>query len=253
MNDVAVTHLDATAEQLLAFVGRHQKIALMFSAGRDSAACLKLLRAFIQRVYVIWADPGNPYPETIEYMKRIAGTVPHFFIARGNQPHFVKSVGRGADIVPFEAAALGHTITMSEGPRLVHTSDCCGANMWAPMNRTITDSGASGVIQGVKECDEWRGPMHSVIRGCEYHYPIFKWTTEEVMEFLGDDVPPSYQRGLKSSLDCMDCVGYLRHNPGRMRDLESRYPETYSEIRPVLRWMKHQAMRNLNDLMEATT
>lgn len=251
-----MTHLDETQLQLSEFVDKHNRIALMFSAGKDSGACLKLLRPYIYRVFVIWANPGRAYPETLDYMKRIAGTVPpgHFIVAPGNQPNYVREHGYPADTVPFEATLWGHVITRSSGPRLLHVTQCCGVNMWAPMQQAIAECGATGVIQGQKECDEWRSPGTNGARlGMgEYHYPLFKWTNDEIIDYLGDDIPPSYNRGLKASLDCMTCTAYLRHNPGRLRDLEQQHPEVYAEIRPVLRWMRMQATINAADLMTET-
>lgn len=245
---------DSTPQLLDAFMGRHKRVALMFSAGKDSAACLKLLRPYIEQVVVIWANPGRPYPETTEYMQHIAGTVPRFVVANGNQPEFVRTNGYPADAVPFEATPLGRTVSRSDGPLLVQLHECCSRNMWGPMQLRIIDSNATGVIQGQKECDEWRSPGMNGARlnGCEYHYPLFKWTNEEVIEFLGDDIPPSYKRGLKSSLDCMTCTAYTAHGPGRLRDLEQQHPEVYAEIRPIVRWMRLRAVANAADLMTET-
>lgn len=246
-------HLDETRRLLHEFMLKHKHVALMFSAGKDSGACLKLLRTdYLDRVTVIWANPGRAYPETVEYMLGIRRTVPHFIVAKGDQPNYVREHGRPADTVPFEATHWGHVASRNTGPRLVHITECCGNNMWTPMQYAIRECRATGVIQGQKRVDEWRSPGTNGVQlnGCEYHYPIFEWTPQQVIEYLGDDMPPSYKRGLPSSLDCMDCTAYLRHNRGRLRDLRERHPEVYAEIEPTVRWMHLQAMRNLNDLME---
>ena len=53
----------------------------------------------------------------------------------------------------------------------------------------------------------------------EYIQPLRDWTDAQVLEFLGDRLPPGYAHGLTGSLDCMTCTAYLSRNPARLRYL----------------------------------
>jgi 3'-phosphoadenosine 5'-phosphosulfate sulfotransferase (PAPS reductase)/FAD synthetase len=235
------------------FIDRHARIVLLFSAGKDSAACLKLLRPHLDHVLVAWANPGNPYPETVDYMVGVQHTVPHFTVTPGHQPLFIKLHGYPADVMPFAATPTGRGATRSDGPRLVPMEQCCRANLWEPMHKVVVDYGATGCIRGDKACDQLRsnvssGQWHG---GFEFHFPLWDWTEQQVLDYLGDDLPPSYRRGLKTSLDCMNCTAYQAENPGRMADLREHYPQAYAEVAPIVFWMRDTAKRHLAALEAA--
>ena len=63
-------------------IERHERIALQVSGGRDSIACLYLMRPYWDRVTVYWLDTGAAYPETVSLMQRICDMVAK---ARRNQ------------------------------------------------------------------------------------------------------------------------------------------------------------------------
>lgn len=245
-------NLDTARAELAAFVDRHELVALQLSAGKDSAACLKLLRQHIARVVVVWANPGAPYPETVEYMAQVRRSVPRFVVGHGHQPEFIEQHGWPADSVPFEATHIGRLCSHVDAPPLVSVADCCGANLWGPMYGTTVATGATGIVRGDKHADALRPPMNhgEVIDGREYHFPLRHWLDAEVLEFLGDDAPASYRRGLTSSLDCITCTAYLSHNPGRVRELRTLDPAAYVQVQPVLMWMHGRALKHLQELNE---
>jgi PP-loop superfamily ATP-utilizing enzyme len=51
---------------------RHAKAILFFSGGKDSLACLHLLREYWDRVLVVWANPGEALPELRAQMDECA-------------------------------------------------------------------------------------------------------------------------------------------------------------------------------------
>ena len=205
------------------FFSRHSKVMLQFSAGKDSAACLWLLEEFWDQMDVVWANPGNPYPETLRYMERISKLVPRFKVVLGKQPQDIAQHGWPVDVVPMEATQIGQQMTGGTGPRLRPFWECCWNNMWQPMLEEVTRGGYDGIIRGQKLADSLKGPLRtgSQVDGVEYFHPLEDWTDEQVKKFLGDRLPDSYKRGLPSSLDCMDCTAYAKENAGRIADLEA--------------------------------
>lgn len=171
-----------------AFFSRHNRVGLCFSAGKDSAVCLELLDPWLDRVEVIWVNPGDPHPETREYMDRVAERVPMFTEVRGKQPEYIRLHGK---------PGLGEF-------------NCCAQNMWLPIQNYVARAGITGLIRGQKNSDVLKSPVRSgdVVGGVEFLHPIEDWTDEEVIAFLGDRIPESYKRGVKSSLDCQNCAVY---------------------------------------------
>lgn len=233
------------------FFNRHIRVALEFSPGKDSAACLWLLEPYWNRLVVVWANPGNPYPETLEYMQAIQETVPKFAEVKGRQPEWIKEFGYPTDILPVMASPFNHMPGTEENIRLQPFMACCSANMWQPMAQWVQANEITGVIRGQKVCDRLRSPISngSIIDGVEYLFPIDGWDDVQVRDFLGDKIPDSYKRGLITSLDCMNCTAYVAQNPGRVADLELIYPPAAAEVKQVHSHIYEESMAVL-DLME---
>jgi len=231
------------------FMADHERVTLQFSAGKDSAACLKLLRPWIDRVIVLWCNPGDPYRETIEYMGQIKASVPVFVEVQGTQREFVKQYGYPADSVPFIGNPYGRAAYRGTH-KIVSIQECCGTNLWIPLSQATKQTMTTGVVRGERLTDQLRSIIENldVFDGQQYLNPLSDWTDSDVLKFLGDDLPPSYRRGLSSSLDCRTCTAYLNHNPGRIRDLRHSEPEAFAEIRPVLLWLREQARDNFDNL-----
>ncbi len=235
------------------FYARHDLVVLQLSAGKDSAACLKLVEPWLGKTLVMWVNPGRPYQETLEYMEAIQRHVPRFIEVRGEQPAFVKEHGYAVDLVPFELTTLGRMATRTVGPTFTSVGHCCNANLWQPTLKAIKESGATGVIRGERDGEALRSPLEDgmVHDGIEYHLPIAKWSNDDVFRFLGPDLPASYKRGLETSLDCANCLGYLAHNPGRLKDLRTAEPEVAAEIAEPLRIYKSAVWNHGIDLEDA--
>jgi len=237
---------------LMEFMERHQKVALLFSAGKDSAACLKLLMPWIEQVTVVWCNPGRPFPEVVEYMERIRLEVPHFMVALGEQPNWIAANGWPADVVPFEASRFGRRCAtdVKDVVPLVPAVECRNANMWEPAMHAVRATGASGVIKGEKATDiPLALPVQTVYEGREYFRPLWAWTDADVMKFLDPkDWPPGYEEGLTGSLDCMTCTAWLARNPKRLRYLRVNHPKVFEEVAPVLRYMRESSQAHVDRL-----
>lgn len=238
-------------DPIAAFFQRHLRVVLELSSGKDSAACLYLLEPYWEKITVVWMNPGNPYPETVEYMDKIRAMVPYFVELRGHQPDWIKEFGYPVDVMPVSASPFTMIPGTQENLKLQPFVSCCSANMWLPLAKWVKDNEVTGVIRGQKLCDSLKSPVKNgdVIDGIEYLFPIEGWDNARVLEYLGDRIPASYKRGLLSSLDCMNCTAYIQENPGRVADLELIYPPAAKEVRKVLSHVYEESMAVL-DLLE---
>lgn len=224
-----------------AFFQRHTNVAMLFSAGKDSAAMLELLRPFWERLTVVWCNPGRPYPETVEYMARIESQVPYFKMVLGRQVEYIERHGHPVDILPSEATPVGKLLCAEPGPHMVLYEQCCGHNLWMPALRWFIDNQITGVLRGQKHADRLRAPGPvDVTSPIEYWDPISTWTHRDVREFLGDRIPDSYKRGIPHSLDCMNCTAYTIEGQQRIRELEATNPTVYAEIKMVHLYLKEK-------------
>jgi 3'-phosphoadenosine 5'-phosphosulfate sulfotransferase (PAPS reductase)/FAD synthetase len=207
------------------FFSRHQKVGLLFSAGKDSLACLLQIEKYWDKTVVIWGNPGNPYPETVEYMEGIKKKVPHFVEVKGNQKAFIAENGYPVDVLPVYEAIMG--------TKLIPFSRCCATNLWGATAEFVKFAGLTGLVRGQKTADEQKSPARSgmIVDGVEFLHPLENWTDGDVLQYLGERVPDSYKRGVKHSLDCMNCTAYA--SPSRMADLWKISPETAREVRNV--------------------
>jgi phosphoadenosine phosphosulfate reductase len=226
------------------------KTALSFSAGKDSAACLYILEDRWDDITVIWCNPGDPYEETLRYMERIKALVPHFVEVNGDVRAWIHANGHPVDILPWRATHWGRAVEDSASIAMAPYFDCCGANLWQPMNRYIKANRFNVVIRGQKDCDRMRSPIEhgSVIEGVRYEFPIRDWSDADVLGYLGDRLPPSYKRGRKASLDCKRCTAYVQDHS--LQDLQAVDPKAAEEVRAVYEALRAE-FRELEGRMNA--
>lgn len=200
------------------------RTVLQFSGGKDSLACLYLLRQQWDSLIVVWANAGNPYPDMLEFMERWKQRIPNFVVVQGNQPENVKLHGWPADIVPTRNTTMGKIINGTEGPLLQHYTDCCRMNLWEPMTFAMQQIQPDVIVRGQRVEDDKKLPLRDgdVVDGITYRYPIQGWTTEGVFAYLrlvDADMPLGYDLGEKSGRDCWDCTAYLDENKQRIANL----------------------------------
>ena len=115
------------------FLNRHEKIALMFSGGRDSLACLELYRDYLDKMTLIWVNTGANFPEIEDYMDQL--NVPNFVEVRTNQPLSLEVNGHPVDILPVNFSNIGQAVTSQKDIKLRTYFDCCAENQWIPAHQ----------------------------------------------------------------------------------------------------------------------
>lgn len=197
---------------------------LQFSGGKDSLACLYLLKNEWDTLKVVWVNAGAAYPETLEYMEYWKKIIPNFVEIRGNQPEQIALNGYPSDIVPINDTVIGREFTNGAGPLVQSYLNCCAENIWLPMVKAIKAFGATEVIRGQRQEDNRKSKLKDgeVIDGVKYTFPIFDWSEEKVFEYLSKVnayMPKGYALGEKTGRDCWDCTAYLDENLQRIKNL----------------------------------
>ena len=216
--------------ELAALFARHKKVALYFGGGKDSLACLYLLRPHWDRLHVYWCNPGNPFPETIEQMQRIRKLVPLFKEVRGNQPEIIAQDGWPSDVVPERYTTDGNIAFGPTPFKVQHRLYCCYRAFWMPMFETLLADGMTCLIRSRRhgETDKTEYGSGTITpQGQEIVFPIFNWTADDVYRYLqaeGVELPPFY-RYSDHSIDCMDCTGYWGEGHGKY--LAAQHPKAF--------------------------
>lgn len=199
--------------------------ALQFSGGKDSLAILHMYRDQLDEIVVAWVNTGAAYPEVQREMARIAKKVPHFLVVRGNQPEQIRKNGYPSDIVPINYSPIGrYFVKKAETFRIQSAFDCCAANMWDPLTRTMALMGVKRVIRGQRADEQYKNPAiknGTVLDGIEYVLPLETWTAEQVFKYLRDHgiELPSYYSSEVTSHDCWNCTAYLDSYVKRIQNL----------------------------------
>jgi phosphoadenosine phosphosulfate reductase len=211
-------------------IDRHDRIALQFSGGRDSIACLYLMRPWWDRLTVYWCDTGAAYPETVSLVAKVREMVPNFAVIQGQQPAVIAGHGMPTDILPVSSTPMG-IAGSGKGEPMQDRYSCCLRSIMLPLHQRMLDDGITLIIRGQKTADRLKGLLRSgdVDVGIEYLFPIEDWDSRKVMAYLRDqDAPiPRFYEVLNSAPDCMTCSAYWEE--GAMSYLKRYHHAQYQD------------------------
>lgn len=212
---------------------RHSKAALMFSGGKDSVATLLLLRAYWDKLVVIWVNTGNMFPENEAIVREHAALVPHFKEVKTDMMDWRSKFGPPSDITPKNWTHIGHELTSSKPIKIASAWDCCAANIWWPAMAAVRETGATLIIRGQRNQEAAKSPLRSgaVQDGYEYLFPIEDWTHEDVLAYLAEQGfnYPEFFNFEESSLDCMNCTAFRTELKDREEWMKKHHPHTVYE------------------------
>jgi phosphoadenosine phosphosulfate reductase len=221
------------------FFNRHEKVALMFSGGKDSLACLHLLENYWNKILVVWVNTGANFPEIEALMDEVKEAVPNFLEIITNQPQSVKTKGYPVDVVPVNYTVLGQSVTSIKDFKVRSYFECCSENFWIPCDTEMRKLGVTGIIRGQRNSEAHRAPIKSghIEDGIEYHLPIESWTDSEVIDYLrSKDVVIDERLSMAhSSLDCWNCTAYMAESSERFKYIKKHHPSKYESIVEIVK------------------
>jgi 3'-phosphoadenosine 5'-phosphosulfate sulfotransferase (PAPS reductase)/FAD synthetase len=224
-------------------IGNHENVVLQYSGGMDSLALLYLARPYLDRITVLYGDPGATFPHVLEHIHRTCEALgARLQIVRPEMPvqqwHEVN--GLPSDIVPLWTTAEMASVGARPRQLLQSTMSCCWKMLWLPMMAAIYDSGATLVLRGAKAADERRGVASGWVdeRGIQYDSPLWEWSEDGIRAYLaaeGAELPKQYAY-VKDSLDCSVCTGHMAHYAGaRLRYIRDHHKDIWPELADRIR------------------
>ena len=212
-----------------ATLARHERIGLQFSGGKDSIACLWLMRPWWDRITVYWLNTGAAYPETVALAEEVRAMVPRFVEIAGRQPQVVAEFGMPSDIVPASHVPMGLSGSGNPGPLIQDRYSCCLRSIMVPLHQRMFDDGVTLIIRGQKNADRLKSTLRSgdTELGVEYLFPIEEWSSQQVLDYLrseGAPVPRFYEV-IGSAPDCITCSAWWEE--GASKYLKRYHPAHY--------------------------
>lgn len=190
---------------------KHERIALQLSGGKDSLACLYLMRPYLDRITVYWLNTGRAFPETVQTIEAVREFIPHFVEIKSDVDLVHRQMGIPSDIVPTSGTHAGH-IFGHTAALIQDRYSCCFQTIMSPMHDRMIEDGITLIIRGQRNDDTLKIPLRSgALDGdMELLFPIETWTAKQVMAFLelkGAPIPRFYEM-LDEAPDCMTCSAW---------------------------------------------
>ena len=226
-----------------------KKTALQFSGGKDSMACLYLLRDQLDQVTVYWLNTGDGCPETLEVIANARSWIPNFVEIKSDVVNWRQQFGHPSDIVPVKTHWLGVAYGMADF-RLSNKFDCCLMNIMTPMHDRMVADGIECVIRGTKDCDTGAVPFEGQDKFYEVLLPIRTWTHQDVFDYLAEVGAPynplyDYYTGI-SAPECFGCTAWW--DDGKAAYFKALHPERLGEYRASLEQIRAALHSHLADL-----
>ena len=204
--------------------------ALALSGGKDSIACLHLMRDSID--FALYVDTGFSYPETAAMIDYARDFIPVITV-HSDRENQNKRFGLPSDIVPIDWTVLGQQIT-GEKPALIQSYlGCCYENISVPLYDKAVELGVDELIYGQRNDEGHKSPARNgdMIGNIRRLNPIETWSASDVLNYLETKMAvPEHFHIKHSSLDCYDCTAFRKDSKDRIAWTKEHYPAYFVEF-----------------------
>lgn len=220
-------------------------VALELSGGKDSVACLYLLRDRLDEITVYWLNTGDPYPETVEVIEQCRQIIPHFVEIRTDVAAWKAEYGVPSDVVPITGTYL--TLPLRDDEiRVTDSYLCCAANIMLPMHNRVVADGNTTIVRGQRNSEFHKSTVRhgDVIDGIRFEFPIQDWSDDQVLQYLkevGAPIHPAYETG-RHGADCLHCTGWWEHHNAELMDRHPKARQQVLHTRNTIRRMVESRM-----------
>lgn len=208
------------------------KMGLAFSGGKDSWACLWLLRDRLDEVTVLWVDTGKNYPELLETVDRARALCPHFVTIEADRDAQNAREGIPADVVPIQWTRIGQQFSGEKPVTIQPYLTCCFENIAKPLHEAAKGLGITHLVRGQRNDEGHKGAARhgSVVDGITFLQPIEGWTEQDVLRFVERHMDvPAHFRLKHTSMDCYDCTAYRMDSADRVAFMREHHPGLYAK------------------------
>lgn len=209
-------------------------VALAFSGGKDSWACLWLNSDFLNDITVVWVNTGKNYPELLESVALAKSICPNFVEVKSNKDLQNSLYGLPADVVPIRFTKFGQSQSGNKPITIQPYISCCYENIALPLMNFCKDNGITTLIRGQRldEGHKSTATDGSIVDGITFSQPIETWTSEEVIRFVEVHMDiPDHFRFKHSSMDCYDCTAYKSETSDVRGYAETTHPKLFAEYK----------------------
>ena len=207
-------------------LSRHSKVAFSFSGGKDSMACIYLLRDRLADVTVYHMDTGDLLPEIREVVDWVEAMCPNFVRIKGDVLGWIRDHGYPTDLLPYSTHGVGVAAGQNR-TKLVTRYHCCFVNLMFPVWDRIKADGNTLCIRGTKLADMAKLPAHDgeTHEGVEMWFPVNTWSHADVMDYLRQENAPIARLydHMVNAPECARCPAWW--NEGRGAYLKEFYPD----------------------------
>lgn len=203
--------------------------ALAFSGGKDSLACLHLLKETLD--CAIYVDTGYAYPETRKLVEYAAALVP-MHIVHSNREAQNETEGIPSELLPVDWTRYGHATTGKKSVLIQSYQLCCFENIARPLLDKAKALGVTELVYGQRNEESHKASSRDgdMVEGIRRLHPIEDWTTEQVYAFLADRMTiPEHLHIKHSSLDCYDCTAFRAQSADRIEYTRRVHPDFHAQ------------------------
>ena len=227
-----------------------RRAALHFSGGKDSLACLYLLRPYVKSgLPVYWLHTGDTIPETLEVVEQVQGWIQDFRVIQSDVLGWKERHGIPSDVTTAQSSWIGGQYGMTD-TKLAGRFDCCWSNLMLPMHERMVQDGVELVIRGTKLADTGKLPATGAGDPYEVALPLVDWSHAQVFSYLeAVGAPRSRVYDTFKSIsapECLHCSAWW--DDGKAAYLKQLHPGKVGQYAANLQTIRAELARRVQEL-----